>query len=197
MTHIRPILALAAFLFLSMHTAPAATPVPLVDYMLTSRTVKIVLDCDPPSCRILMNRELDFENDNTWVLSRAKHWVKDWGRFRVLDDIHEADLVLHLDCGQPNFRNILYGLRYRWIKMEVYAGGDERWQQVAPIWRGELDPMPACDCRDAVVHILTAYRSELEQLDRARGRYLPSGPPRLVLKPNPLQDKYFCFPLCK
>ena len=180
-----------------MHAAPAATPTPLVDYMLTSRTVKIVLECDPPSCRFLMNTALDFENDNTWVLSRAKHWMKDWGRYRILDDVNEADLVVRLDCGQPNFRNLLYGLRHRWMKMEVYAGGQESWHLLQPIWKGALDPVPDCDCRDLVVHILTEYRAELEQLDRARGRYLPSGPPRLVLKPNPLQDKYFCFPLCK
>jgi hypothetical protein len=157
---------------------------PYVDYMLMARTAKIVLDCDPPSCRILMNKELDFDYDNGWVLNRAKGWMKDWGRLRILDDVQEADLVLHLDCAQPDYRDMLYGERNRWIKLEVYAGGKESWHQVQPMWKVRLEPVPTCDCRDAVVHILTEYRAEMERLQRVRGGYLPRGAPRPVLRPN-------------
>ena len=166
--------------------------------MLTSRTVKIVLNCDPPSCRFLMNTALDFENDNTWVMSRATHWMKDWGRYRILDDVNEADLVVRLDCGQPNFRNLIYGLRNRWMKMEVYAGGQESWRLLQPIWKGKLDPVPDCDCRDLVVHILTEYRADIERLDQVRDKVRPRGAPRTVLRVSPpKQDTFFCYPECK
>jgi hypothetical protein len=199
MIHTRPILALAAFLFVSIHTAPAATPIPYIDYMLMSRTVKIVLVCDPPTCRLPMNKSEDFDYDGGWVINRATRWINDWGRFRVLDDIREADLVLHLDCGQPNLRDLLYGMRHRWMKMEVYAGGNDWWQKLEPIWKGKLDPVPECDCRDAVIHILTQYRAEVERLDHIRGGFVPRGTPRPVLKPSLPQNKnrYFCFPDCK
>src|SRR5262245_15907490 len=188
MIQARPILSLAFLLFVSIPMAPAARPTPPLDYMLTSRTAMIVLDCDPPSCRLLMNKEDDFIGDNGWVLSRATHFMQDWGRYRILDDIREADLVLRLECVQPNFRDLLYGLRNRWIKMEVYAGANERWQEVQPIWKGQLDPVPTCDCRDAVIHMLTAYRTEMEHLEQARGKSLPRPPARPVLKPGSPQS---------
>ncbi|MCI0349138.1 MAG: hypothetical protein L0Z53_06895 [Acidobacteriales bacterium] len=184
MMYSRYILPLALLLLVSVNAAPAANPIPYIDYMLMARTAKIVLECDPPSCRPLMNRDEDFVYDR-WVISRATRWIKDWGRLRVLDDVQEADLVLHLDCGQPNLRDLLYGLRHRWMKMEVYAGGHESWRKGAPIWKGKLDPVPECDCRDAVVHILTEYRAEIERLDRVRGQFLPRGLPRPVLRPSP------------
>jgi hypothetical protein len=170
MKHSPPSLGLAFLFLVGLVPLPAAAPTPYIDYMLTSRTAIIVLDCDPPSCRTLMNKDEDFEYDFV-VIHRARRWMKDWGRLRILDDIREADLVVHLDCGQPDFADLLYGLRKRWMKMEVYPGRHD-WRNLEPIWKRRLNPVPACDCRDAVLHILAEYRADIERLDRARAAAL-------------------------
>src|SRR5262249_23515700 len=86
---------------------------------------------------------------------------------RILDDIREADLVVHLDCAQPDLRDLLYGMRSRWMKMEVYPGG-QWWRKDEPIWKRKLALVPTCDCTDAVVHILAEYRADVERIDQAR-----------------------------
>jgi hypothetical protein len=171
MTHSRPIVSLGAFLlFVATDPLPAATPTAYIDYILKSRTAMIVLDCDPPSCRFKMGKDDDFRWEHGLVLYRAKQWMKSWGRFRILEDedIREADLVLHLDCAQPDLGDLLYGMRYRWIKMEVYSGGQGWWRKLPPIWKWKLDPVPTCDCKDAVIHILAEYRAQIEGLELAR-----------------------------